>query len=245
MRDGVAVYGRNACLALGERRPGAIHRVFHEATARKWVAPLLKIAVARRVPYREVGADELEKIAGTHHHEGVAVVADPLPLLQLPDALSVLSGGLVVALDEVGNPHNLGAILRSAAFFGAKAMIVPSTGKQATLSPAAMRVGQGGAEHVPVIGVTRLGPTLERLARQGYAVVGADAHGGEPLTPATVAPPVIVVLGNEAEGLNREVLAACTRRVWIPGGGAVESLNVSVAAGVLFAFAASAATRRA
>lgn len=227
------VYGKNASLALAARRPKAIHRVLYAASAKSWVGPVLEAAGRNKAPCREVNDEALARAAGTVHHEGVVVEAEPLALGRLASLLPAPKQAVVVAVDEVGNPHNLGAILRSAAYFGAHGLIVPSTDRQATLSPAAMRVAQGGAEVVPVVGVERLDVALKRLAREGFTVVAADVHGGEPLS--SLPTPVCLVLGNEGAGLHPNVLAACTRRVNIPGSGAVESLNVSVAAGILLA----------
>lgn len=227
------VFGKNAALALAAHRPKAIQRVLYAASAKAWVGPLAAAAERNKAPCREVSDEAVARAAGTVHHEGVAVEAEPLALGRLASLLPAPKHAVIVALDEVGNPHNLGAILRSAAYFGAHGMIVPSTDRQATLSPAAMRVAQGGAEVVPVVGVERLDVALKRLAREGFAVVAADVHGGEPLS--ALAGPVCIVLGNEGTGLHANVLAACTKRVNIPGSGDVESLNVSVAAGILLA----------
>lgn len=229
------VFGKNAALALAAHRPKAIHRVLYGATAKAWVGPLLAAAGKNNAPFREVSDEALARAAGTVHHEGVAVEADPLPIGRLASLLPAPKQAVIMALDDVGNPHNLGAILRSAAYFGAHGVIVPTTDRQAMVSPSAMRVAQGGAEVVPVVGVERLDVALRRLAREGFTVVAADVHGGEPLS--VLATPVCIVLGNEGEGLQANVLAACTKRVNIPGSGDVESLNVSVAAGILLAAA--------
>lgn len=241
-RSEAVVYGLNAALALARHRPQALLRVFHHKDVRKQVAPLLKAAAAERRPYREVEAHELEKLAQTTHHEGVVVVAAPLPLIDLPTLLSRWqAGGLYVALDEIGNPHNLGAILRTAAYFGAAGLIVPESARQATLSAAAVRVAQGGAEVVPVCGVPDLAAALQRLAERGVAAVAADTRGGVPLAGFVWPAAVCVVMGNEAVGLRPEIRARCTHRLTIAGGGEVESLNVSVAAGILIAAAAGRA----
>lgn len=235
------VYGVNAALAVATHRPTALLRVFHSPKTRKLVAPLLKLAAAQRRPYREVQEAELERIAKSVHHEGVVVVCRALPLKAEADLFaSPLKAPLFVALDEVGNPHNLGAILRTAAFFGAGAMLFPRDGKSAHLSAAATRIAQGGAERVPCHGVDDLAATLRRLAQRGVQVVGADTRGGTPLPQVQWRRPVCVVMGNEAQGLSKSVRAACTGLVSITGGGGVESLNVSVAAGILIAQAASA-----
>ena len=233
------VYGVNAALAVASHRPTAVLRVFHTAKTRKVVAPLLKLAAAQRRPYREVPDTELERIAKTLHHEGVVVVCRPLPLRTEAELNArPVDAPLYVALDEVGNPHNLGAILRTAAFFGAGAMLFPRDARSAHLSAAATRVAQGGAERVPCVGVDDLASALRTLARRGVQIVGADTRGGTPLERFVWRRPTCVVMGNEAQGLSKAVRAACTGLVSISGSGGVESLNVSVAAGILIAQAA-------
>ncbi len=234
------VYGINAALALAKHRPEAILRVFHSPAVRLQVAPLLKAAAAHRRPYRELGTDELEKVAHTQHHEGVVVVASPVPL-QSAEALfaRLRPDGLYVAVDDVGNPHNLGAILRSAAYFGVAGLILPLTDRQASLSAAAVRIAQGGAEVVPAYGVPDLAATLRQMAARGVAPVAGDTRGGVNLRGFVWPRGVCLVMGNEGEGLATPVRAACGLRISIEGAGLVESLNVSVAAGVLLASAAA------
>jgi TrmH RNA methyltransferase len=149
----------------------------------------------------------------------------------------------IVALDEVGNPHNVGAIVRSAAFFGAGAVLVEGPEDRAPMLPAAVRVAQGGAEHVAMARTSDLAPALRRMAAAGIAVVGADVRGQKSLSAFRWPRQVVIVLGNEGEGMKRSVREACTELLVIEGSGAVESLNVSVAAGVLLASWAASSRR--
>ncbi len=238
------VYGVQAALAVARHRPDAIHRVLYVEARRRDVGPLLKAAAARKRPYREVPPDELERVAKSVHHEGVVVVADPLPLLPLEALIERARGpeGLLVALDGIGNPHNLGAILRSAAYFGAQGVIFPKEPRQASLSAAAVRVAQGGAEVLACVGVEELSTALGELGAAGFRVVGAEPEAKRGAFDQPLPRPLCLVFGNEAEGLSPAVRLACKERVRIPGTGAVQSLNVSVAAGVLLA--AASASRR-
>lgn len=239
MRDkGTIVCGLHASLAVLQHRPDAIRRVYYAESRRHEVGALLKHTATLRRPYNEVTPDELEAIAGTVHHEGVVVVADPVSFVPLDRLLAALPrDGFVVALDGVGNPHNVGAILRSAAWFGAAGLILPlEDPRQAALSPAAVRVARGGAEVVPVVGVQNLAHALRDLAQAGVTRVAAEAGtGGSPLEGEPLPRPCCLVLGSEDQGLTPAVRLACDRRVSIPGSGAVDSLNVSVAAGILLA----------
>lgn len=195
------------------------------------------LAAAKKV-YRCVEPTELEKIAGTIHHGGIVAVV-PAPALAQPSDADVAHWAAkrtpVVLLDRIGNAHNLGAIARTAGFFGVTHVVVPRHAQAAMPSEAAYRVAEGGLESVEVFRVEDLAKFARALAASGYEVVGAATRGGRPetLTHGTPAKPVALVLGNEEHGLSPEVAAACTRLVTIPGTGKVESLNVSVAAAVL------------
>jgi RNA methyltransferase, TrmH family len=236
------VYGLSAALAVMARRPEQVLRIAHTRAARKALAPALREAAQRRIAYREVPEDELAKIAGSVHHEGVCLLAAerrPLDLAELARRAS--PRGLIVALDRVANPHNVGAIMRSAAFFGAAGMVLAERdGTRSGLPPAAVRVAEGGAEHVGVARAADLPGALRELAAAGFVVVGADAHAKTALSDLTWSPRTALVLGSEALGLQPAVRAACDATVRIAGRGAVDSLNVSVAAGVLFASYAAA-----
>lgn len=232
------VCGLHAAMAALRHRPDAIRRVYYAASRRHELGPLLKHTAALRRPYNEVGPDELEAVAGTVHHEGVVVVTDPIDHVPLAALLRALPrDAVLVALDGVGNPHNLGAILRSAAWFGATGVLVPlEDPRQAALSPAAVRVARGGAEVVPVVGVPNLAAALRQLAEAGVTLFAVEAETGpSPLEGEPLPRPCCLVLGSEDQGLSPAVRLLCKRRLSIPGSGAVESLNVSVAAGILLA----------
>jgi TrmH RNA methyltransferase len=219
------------------RRPQDVLRIAHTKAARKPFAPALREAARQRIAYREVADDELARIAGSVHHEGVCLLVreEPAPSLEQLAARTP-SAGFLIALDRVANPHNVGAILRTAAFFGASGLLLAGgSGKRAGLPPAAVRVAEGGAEHVPVVRVAELAPALQRLARSGVAIIGADLRGRQALAELRWPERVLLVLGSEELGLSPAVRAACATTVRIAGRGPVESLNVSVAAGVLMA----------
>jgi RNA methyltransferase, TrmH family len=139
----------------------------------------------------------------------------------------------LLVLDRIGNAHNLGAIARSAAFFGVAHIVIPFHPSAALPGEAAHRVAEGGLEHITVWRVPTLPTFLAGLAGVGYEILGAAAHGGAPLPRSAAAKPLALVLGNEEHGLAPEVTKACTRLVSLAGSGKVESLNVSVAAAVL------------
>jgi tRNA G18 (ribose-2'-O)-methylase SpoU len=141
-----------------------------------------------------------------------------------------------VALDGVENPHNVGAVIRSAAFLGADGVVVHGR-TEAPFSPAALRVAEGGAEHVILGRVDDLAALLGVLADAGVAVVGTDAAASDDARAFRYPRRCVIVLGSEASGLSAAVRRTLTHTVGIRGTGAVESLNVSVAAGIVLAAA--------
>jgi tRNA G18 (ribose-2'-O)-methylase SpoU len=140
-----------------------------------------------------------------------------------------------VALDRVRNPYNVGAVLRTAAFLGIDAAILGALAPHPALAPAAVRVAEGGAEHVVLARTTDLAETLSRLRARGVRVVGADSRASESAFSFAYSRPLVLVVGNEREGMGERVRKACDAVVAILGTGAVESLNVAVAAGLLMA----------
>ena len=189
-----------------------------------------------RKPYRLVDDHELDRIAGSVRHGGVVVFAKPrpVPALDLVEAEDwARDGHPLLLLDGVGNPHNLGAIARTAAFFGVPRIVLSDHPEQAGPSDASYRVAEGGLEYVELYRGARFTEVLRHL-RRGYRVVAAAAENGQPL--AALRPserPFALVLGNEEHGLPRATLKACDEIVTIPGSGFVQSLNVAASAAVL------------
>lgn len=235
------VYGVNAALAVAVHRPESILRAFYTQGRRKAVGALLKATAAQRRPYREVGDEELARIARTQHHEGVVVVTTPLKPVDLPALVQAMGpSGVIMALDGVDNPHNIGAILRSAAWFGAGGLLIADATERKTLPSAALRIAQGGAETVPCALTTDLPGALAQIKDHGVRIFGADARATMKVPGAAVPKPVCLVMGHEGRGLSRAVKAQCDQMISIPGTGQIESLNVAVAAGILFSAALTA-----
>ena len=210
-------------------------RLFHTPERRREAGPLCARLARLRRPYREVPAAELARIAGTQHHGGIVALALPRAVAVLdPRALppALLGAPVTPVLDGIGNPHNLGAIARSAAFFGCRALVVSGDARQAGLSDAAFRTAEGGLEALEIYRAADL-PAVLRARAPAMLSVAAVARGG--VAPAQVprGAPIALVLGNEEAGLPAPTIAACALRVTLPAAGPVESLNVSVAAAVL------------
>ena len=230
------LYGLNAVRAIFERRPQAIRKLYLAEARIAQLQPLLKWCVANRVGYRVVEEGDLQKLAASAHHEGVVAEVlreEPLPLSTW---LRDLPAGPQCALwlDGVGNPHNLGAILRSAAHFGINAILLPKHSSLA-LSGAAARVAEGGAEAVPMVRLGREDNSIAQLRGAGFTLAATVVRGGDDLFAAKLPRRLVYVLGAEGEGMSAELAAACDLRLSIPGSGAVESLNVASATAVLLA----------
>ena len=226
------VCGLAAVNALFARNPGRAERLFFEERLAGELTQARQALARARKPYRKVEAAELAKIAGTVHHGGVVAVARPQPITPLdPTAAAdwARAGAPLLVLDGIANPHNLGAIARSAAFFGIERIVLADRPDQALPSDASYRIAEGGLDCVSLYRAA-VPEALPRL-KPAYRVLGA-APGGTAM-PTTSRTPVALVLGNEETGLSPAVLAACDAVVAVPGSGRVESLNVGVAAGVL------------
>jgi len=229
------VYGLAAAFAVFAARPEQVLRIAYSERTRQSLAGMLREAARRRIGYRELSDEELVKMAGAVHHEGVCVLARPRAVLSLDElAARAAPRGLIAALDGVDNPHNVGAVLRSAAFFGLSGLLIADP-KRRVLTSASRRIAEGGAEHVPQLCCSELAPALRDLRGRGLRVIGSDSGRGVSLSQLRWPARCVLVLGAEDRGLSPAVRAACDEIVRINGSDAVESLNVSVAAGVLFA----------
>jgi 23S rRNA (guanosine2251-2'-O)-methyltransferase len=186
-------------------------------------------------PVRRIDSHALRKLVGDVAHQGVAADIAPLAPWSEDDLVTALQEArkpLLLALDGVQDPHNLGACLRTADVCGAVAVIVPRD-RAARLTPTVRKVAVGAAETTPVVAVTNLVRTLKLLKDAGLWVVGADAAAAKAAHEIDLKGPVVLVLGAEGAGLRQLTRQHCDFMVRLPQRGAVESLNVSVAAGML------------
>jgi 23S rRNA (guanosine2251-2'-O)-methyltransferase len=230
MPDTRYLTGFHAVTARLRQHPESV-RAIYVVVARhdRRVRDLVERAENADVAVHAVDDKRLDAMAGSDRHQGVVAEIDAaLPYRTLDDVLDGLDEpALLLVLDGVTDPHNLGACLRSADAFGAHALIVPkdrAVGVNATVAKAA----SGAADTVPVIPVTNLARTLRALKERGVWLLAAEA-GGERLYDADLTGPVGWVLGAEGSGLRRLTRELCDRVVGIPLVGSVESLNVSVA----------------
>jgi len=236
MKGTETIYGMHAVRVMLERHPERVHSVrIAEQRDDPRVRAIDELARRHQRPVQRVEARALQQLLGDVAHQGVAADITPLPPWSedaLLAALQSASAPLLLALDGVQDPHNLGACLRSADACGALAVIVPRD-RAAQLTPTVRKVAVGAAETTPVVAVTNLVRTLKLLKQAGLWVVGADAAGEKSAHQADLTGPVVLVLGAEGTGLRRLTRQNCDFLVRLPQLGAVESLNVSVAAGML------------
>jgi TrmH RNA methyltransferase len=224
------------------QRSGDVLRIAFARGVRGEMGEALRWAAARRVPCDETSEAELEHLSGSPHHEGLCVVARPRAWRPIGDLLESLlhERGAAIALDRVRNPYNVGAILRSAAFFGIEAAILGAPAPHPALAPTAVRVAEGGAELLALARTTDLAETLARARARGITVVGTDNRASMAAFDHAFARPLVLVVGHEREGLTDRVRRQCDALLAIPGGGAVDSLNVAVASGIVLALVAGA-----
>lgn len=229
------IYGENACQAMFKNRPDAIVRAWFLQSVTPRFRDALKWMAANRKAYHVVDDEELEKASGTEHHGGVCFIIKKRGGMDVEAYLQQAPAkDCVLALEDVGNPHNLGGIMRSCAHFGVQGVILQDAGMLE--SGAAIRTAEGGAEHIKAIDADGLSTTLNKFRQAGYTIVTTSSHKGSlDIAKAQLPEKMVLVLGQERDGLSDSVWDEGDMSLYIGGTGKVESLNVSVATGVMLA----------
>jgi 23S rRNA (guanosine2251-2'-O)-methyltransferase len=231
-----SIFGLHAVRALLMRAPKRVLRLKlaagrDDARARELTA----LAAQHGLPVERADAREFKRLLGEVVHQGVIAEISALPSWSEDDLLSAITTAkapLLLALDGVQDPHNLGACLRTADACGALAVVVPKD-RAAQLTPTVRKVAAGAAETTPVVAVTNLARCLALLKEAGLWVVGAEAQADKRPEDVDLTTGTVLVLGAEGAGLRKLTRQSCDFVVRLPQLGAVESLNVSVAAGML------------
>src|ERR1044072_8333336 len=203
------IYGKQP-VAEAERGRRRVHRV--------WRAP-------------ETSPDELERLCGSPDHQGVVAEVDPYPYAD-PNQLLRREGALIVALDQVQDPRNLGAVCRSAEFAGAAGVVIPER-RAAEVTAVACKASAGAVEHLEIAHVRNLADWLATAKEAGFWIWGADAEAADAPWSAALTGPTRLLLGGEGKGIRPRVASACDGLLALPGVGRVESLNVLAAAAAL------------
>ena len=229
------VYGMRPVAEALEVDPRGALTLRVSSRRRKGLDNLLSLASAAKVRVERVDADRLDELCEGGNHQGVALRVRPFEYANFETWLASLDGpeALVVALDEVQDPMNLGAVMRSAVAMGACGILIPER-RSAPVSPVAIRASAGVARRIPVCRVVNLVRAIERLQKEGFWVSGASADGGGPPWTVDFGGRTVIVLGSEGKGIRRLVGKACDHLVTIPLCSGVESLNVSSAAAMFF-----------
>jgi 23S rRNA (guanosine2251-2'-O)-methyltransferase len=197
------------------------------------VEAVVQLARSKSVPVRFEDRLQIDRLAGTREHQGIAALAAAKPALELEDLLAAKTPqGLLVLLDGIEDPHNLGAIVRTSLAAGAHGVVIPER-RAAGLTDTVERASAGALAHLPVARVKNLVRAMEEMKEAGYWLIGLDERAEKKYTEADFSGQVGIVLGGEGEGLHELTRKRCDFLVSIPTSGPVRSLNVSVAAGVV------------
>jgi 23S rRNA (guanosine2251-2'-O)-methyltransferase len=231
------VVGRNAVLeAMDVEMPIRAAYVAEGAERDDRLRDILKLAADRGTALLEITRAELDRLTGGALHQGIAL---QLPTFEyahpddlLATALDSAGDPLIVALDSITDPRNLGAIVRSATAFGADGVLIPER-RSAGMTAAAWKTSAGAAARIPIARATNLNRSLRAYARAGLALVGLEGRAAMSISEVpAISGPVVLVIGSEGDGLSRLVREACDALASIPISTSVESLNAGVAAGI-------------
>lgn len=231
MKDDM-IYGMNPVLeALRGTR-----RAFELFVARNLIdrrlEKLLALAQERGVPVRQRDKGDIARLCGTEHHQGVALRMEPFAYADLHDLLAAAGGsGLILVLDGIQDPHNLGALIRTAACAGAAGVVIPKD-RAVGVTPTVEKVSAGAVETVSVVQVSNIAQALDLLKDHGFWIYGLAGEGAASLYDQDFTGKVAIVVGSEGEGIRPLVKKGCDVVVSIPLSGGVSSLNASVAGGV-------------
>lgn len=227
------VYGKNHCRTIFKTRPEDIISLFLTKNASLEFKAELSSLAKNKKAYHLVDKEELEKLTKSTHHEDVCLVVKKKKQLNETELLKNLKDSkkcFVLALENVSNPHNIGAIIRSMAHYGISTLIVPEI--KGLDSGALLRTAEGGAEFVDIVMVKNFENFLQKAKELKIEILATTSHGGEKISKFKFKPKTIVLFGEEGPGLSSKMLKSFSQ-LQIDGTGNVESLNVSVAASIV------------
>lgn len=200
------------------------------------ISEIINLAKERHLVLQSISTDKLDTLCGGQRHQGIAAYAAPVDYVELDDILNLAKDRgedpFLILLDELEDPHNLGAILRTADAVGAHGILIPKH-RSCPLSSVVAKTSAGAVEYVPVARIGNVAQTLDGLKKQGLWVAGADMDGTENYYEANLTGPIVLVIGSEGHGVSRLTKEACDFIVKIPMRGKVNSLNASNAAAIL------------
>ena len=231
------VVGRNPVIeCLHARVPATALYIAQGTRNDDRLTEAVQLAHSRSIPLIEVPRIELDSMTGNGLHQGVGLQIPPFEYADVFDLIGTVADskeqGMIVVLDNITDPRNLGAVIRSTAAFGGQGVVIPER-RSASVTAVAWRTSAGTAARLPVAKATNITRTLKEFQQNGYQVVGLDAGGDTTYDSYDGTGPVVIVVGSEGKGLSRLVRETCDVLVSVPTTSWVESLNASVAAGVV------------
>ncbi|MBM3207611.1 MAG: tRNA/rRNA methyltransferase [Chlamydiae bacterium] len=228
----IKYYGIHACLAIADKRPKDIIKIYIDSSNIKTFKEALKWCSDNKKAYHIVTNADLDKVSGSVHHEGVCIVAkESVPMDERSFIKTIESSQkqmCILYFDGVQNPHNIGSIIRTCAHFNVQ-YILGSKEDLPALSPSACRIAKGGAEIVQLVKVENPVQFMKILKNKGFHIVSTSSHVKDSLYDVKLPSRMVLALGSEANGVSKDILSFSSMKVQIPGSGLVESLNVSVA----------------
>lgn len=228
------IFGINACRAFFEHRPEQIIRAYFAEDVAYRFGYIMKACAQARKAYRIIDTFEMDKISETKSHQGICFLVkktDPFTIKEYLDASIDLDTDCIVALERLGNPHNVGSILRTCAHFSVEGLLVSDA--VIAQSGAAIRSAEGGAEFVQFVDAGRISEALPIFKAAGYTVVGTSSHQGENLYRTELPDKMLLMMGPESSGLSDFLIEDADILIKIPGSENVESLNVATATGII------------
>jgi 23S rRNA (guanosine2251-2'-O)-methyltransferase len=232
-----AIYGINPVkVLLGQPETGLEKIIIASGRGGSVVAEIIEIARQKKIPVEFRARQRLDELAGSFDHQGViglrqAFVYADLDVL-IKNRSKSFNFDLILILDSIMDPQNLGSIIRTAHCLGANGIVIP-TDRAAPVTAAVIKASAGSAEQLPVARVTNLSQTIDYLKNKGFWVFGAEAHAGKKLREMDFNCPVVLVLGGEAKGIRPLIKKKCDFLLTIPMAGSFDSFNVAVAAGII------------
>ena len=232
-----AVYGVNPVKVLLAQEASSLKKIIvADGRSGASVKEIIDGARQKKIPVEWRQRQHLDELTGRTDHQGIVGLRDSFTYADLDDLLKNrnphLSHDLILMLDSILDPQNLGSIIRSAHCLGANGVVIP-TDRAASVTPAVIKASAGSAEQLPVTRVTNLSQTMDYLKDKGFWIYGADAHEGKNIREQNFNGSVVLVLGSEAKGLRPLVKKKCDFLVTIPMAGNFDSFNVAVAAGII------------
>ncbi|MFZ3171066.1 MAG: 23S rRNA (guanosine(2251)-2'-O)-methyltransferase RlmB [Carboxydocellales bacterium] len=230
------IFGRNPVLEAlkGDRSINKL--IIAKGTTGGSLSEIRAKALAKKIPIQEVERTNLDSLAEGANHQGVMALVAARDYVEVEDILAIAKqkgeDPLILLLDEIEDPHNLGAILRSADGAGAHGVIIPKR-RSASLTETVAKASAGAVEYVPVARVSNIAQTIEVLKQQGIWIVGADALGDKVYWEQDMTGPLGIVVGSEGKGIGRLIKEKCDFLVGIPMKGKISSLNASVATSLI------------